>query len=74
MQLFQTFVQLKNNPNSWQIAQTMFGGNPLFSQATQMMQGKDIDSRRIIIQNVAKEKNISPQELQQWAPQFGISL
>lgn len=74
MQLYQMFAQLKNNPNSFQMAKTMFGGNPLFGKAIEMIQGKDINSKKSIIENVAREKNISSQELQQWASQFGISL
>lgn len=74
MQLFQMFAQLKQNPNPMQAAQMMFGNNPLFGQAQQMFQGADIDTRKQIIQNVAREKNINPQDLSQWASQFGISL
>jgi len=74
MQLFQMFAQLRNNPNPLQMAQTMFGQNPLFSQALKMSQGTNLDQKKQIIMNVAKEKNISPQELSQWASNFGLSL
>lgn len=74
MQLFQMFAQLRNNPNPLQMAQTMFGRNPLFSQALKMSKGQSEQSMRQIIMNVAKEKNIDPQELNQWASQFGLSL
>jgi hypothetical protein len=56
------------------MAQTMFGKTPEFNQAIEMMRGKDINTKKSIIENVAKEKNISSQELQQWASKFGISL
>ena len=59
MQLFQMFAQLKNNPNSFLMAQTMFGKTPEFNQAIEMMRGKDINTKKSIIENVAKEKNIS---------------
>lgn len=74
MQLFQMFAQLKNNPNPMQLAQSMFGQNPLFAQAQKMAQGQSNEQMKQIIMNVAKEKNISSQELNQWASQFGLSL
>lgn len=74
MQLFQMFAQLRNNPNPMQLAQSMFGQNPLFAQAQKMAQGQSPDQIKQIIMNVAKEKNISSQELNQWASQFGLSL
>lgn len=74
MQLFQMFAQLRNNPNPMQLAQSMFGQNPLFAQAQKMAQGQSNEQIKQIILNVAKEKNISSQELNQWASQFGLSL
>ncbi len=74
MQLFQMFAQLRNNPNPLQMAQSMFGGNPLFAQALKMSKGQSADSMKQIVMNVAKEKNIDPQELNQWAHEFGLSL
>ena len=74
MQMFQMFAQLRNNPNPMQMAQSMFGNNPLFAQAQKMAYGQSPEQIKQIIMNVAKEKNISPQELNQWASQFGLSL
>lgn len=74
MQLFQMFAQLRNKPNPMQLAQSMFGQNPLFAQAQKMAQGQSNEQMKQIIMNVAKEKNISSQELNQWASQFGLSL
>ena len=74
MQLLQMFAQLKNNPNPMQAAKMMFENNPLFSQAMQMAQGKDSNTIKSIIQNVAKERNIDPQQLTQWASQFGLKM
>lgn len=74
MQMFQMFAQLRNNPNPMQMAQSMFGNNPLFAQAQKMAHGQSEQQMRQIVMNVAKEKNISSQELNQWASQFGLSL
>lgn len=74
MQLFQMFAQLRNKPNALQLAKTMFGNNPLFNQAIQMTQGKDRETIKSIIKNVAKERNIGPQQLSEWAPQFGLKM
>lgn len=74
MQLFQMFAQLKNNPNPRGAMMAMFGNNPAFQQALQMSRGKDSNSIKTVIQNVAREKNINPQQLNEWASQFGLSL
>lgn len=74
MQMFQMFAQLRNKPNPMQMAQSIFGNNPLFAQAQKMAYGQSPEQIKQIIMNVAKEKNISSQELNQWASQFGLSL
>lgn len=74
IQLYQMFAQLSNNPNPMQMAQNMFGNNPLFVQAKKMTEGKSSADVKQIILNVAKEKNISSQELNEWASKFGLSL
>lgn len=74
MQMLQMFAQLRNSSNPMQMAQSMLSGNPLFSQAMKMTEGKSTNDIKQTILNVAKEKNISSQELNQWASQFGLSL
>lgn len=74
MQLFQMFAQLRNNPNPMQMAKMMFGDNPLFNKAMQMVQGKDSGAIKGIIENIAKERNINSQQLTEWASQFGLKM
>lgn len=66
MQMFQ-----KGNINQQQML-GMFGGNPMFQQAQKMIGGGGNPAQ--IIKNVAKEKGISQEQLQQLAQNFGIKL
>lgn len=65
-----SMMQMMNgNP---QQAMQMFSGNPMFQQAQKMMSNGG-DPRQIIM-NVAQQKGIPQEQLQQMANQFGIKL
>lgn len=57
--------------NPQQLMQIM-NGNPMFAQAQKMIQGGG--NPQDIIKNVAQQKGISMEQLQQMANQFGIKL
>ena len=67
--MLQMMMNMKSNP---QQMMNMFGGNPMFKQAQQMMNSGG-DPRQIIM-NVAQQKGINNEQLQQMAQQFGIKL
>lgn len=69
MQLMQMLQGGKMNP---QQMMGMFGNNPMFQQAQKMMSGGG--NPMDIINNVAKEKGISQEQLKQMAQQMGIKL
>lgn len=67
-------MQMMNNPQGFNPTQilSMFGGNPLFQQAQKMMQsGND---PKVMIQNIAQQKGISTEQLQELANKFNIKL
>lgn len=52
----------------------MFGNNPMFQQAQKMMQGKTPEQMKEVINNVAKQKGINTEQLNQMIQQFGGKL
>lgn len=52
--------------------QQMLGNNPMFSQAMKMAQGRDPNEIMQVINNVAQQKGIPPEQIQQMIQQFGI--
>lgn len=52
----------------------MLGNNPAFARAQQMMQGKNPQQLKQTLYNLAQQRGIDPQQLQQMATQFGIKL
>lgn len=52
--------------------QQMLGNNPMFSQAMKMAQGRDPNEIMQVINNVAQQKGIPPEQIQQMLQQFGI--
>lgn len=71
MQMFQMFMSAQN---PMMMMQQMLGGNPMFQQAMQMTQGKSASQMPSIAQNIAKQKNISFEQLSQMASQFGLKI
>lgn len=52
--------------------QQVLGNNPMFSQAMKMAQGRDPNEIMQVINNVAQQKGIPPEQIQQMMQQFGI--
>lgn len=67
-------VQLQNSNNPMQAMQSMLGNNPAFMRAQQMMQGKNPQQLKQTLYNLAQQRGIDPQQLQQMASQFGIKF
>lgn len=70
----QLFQMLSGSGNPMQMMMGMLGNNPMLNQAYQMINGKSPEQIRTVINNVANQKGISKQQLQQMASQFGVSL
>ena len=69
MQLMQMLKGGQMNP---QQMMGMFGNNPMFQQAQKMIQSGG--NPQDIIRNVAQQKGVDMNQLQQMANQFGIKL
>lgn len=69
MQLFQMMTQKQINP---QQMFNMLSGNPLFSQAQNMINGGG--NPKDIVMNIAKQKGIPEQQLREMARQIGIKF
>lgn len=52
--------------------QQILSNNPMFSQAMKMAQGRDPNEIMQVINNVAQQKGIPPEQIQQMMQQFGI--
>lgn len=65
---------LQNNANPMAVMNQMFGNNPIFQQVMQMTQGKNPMQIQQIIKNVAHERGMNEQQLNQFINQFGLKF
>lgn len=65
---------LQNNTNPMGLMNQMFGSNPIYQQVMQMTQGKNPNQIQQIIKNVAHEKGMNEQQLNQFISQFGLKF
>lgn len=71
MQLF-SMVSQSNNPMG--MMSQMMGNNPFFQQAMKMAEGKGPQEMKEIINNVAQQKGITPEQINNFASMFGITM
>lgn len=72
MQMMQAFDQLKTAQNPLQMMQQMFSGDPTFTRAMQMAQGKSPQQVEQIVRNLCRERGINFEQLKQNFSQFGM--
>lgn len=76
--MFQNPMQLlnllQNNANPMGLMNQMFGSNPIYQQVMQMTQGKNPNQIQQIIKNVAQERGMNDQQLNQFINQFGLKF
>lgn len=65
---------LQNNANPMAMMNQMFGNNPIYQQVMQMTQGKNPNQIQQIIKNVAHERGMNDQQLNQFINQFGLKF
>ena len=63
-------LQQSNNPMG--MLNVMAGSNPLLQRAMQMAQGKSPEQMRVIAQNLASQRGMSPEQFNQYLHQFGL--
>lgn len=72
MQMMQAFGQLRGAQNPMQMMQQMFSGNPAFSRAVEMAQGKSPQQIEQIMRNLCQERGIDYDQFKQNFSQFGM--
>lgn len=56
------------------VMQQLAGQNPLMSRAMQMGQGKSHEQMQTLVRNLAKQKGMNDEQLNQFLSQFGLRL
>nr|DAV30131.1 MAG TPA: SurA N-terminal domain [Caudoviricetes sp.] len=56
------------------LMQQFAGQNPLMSRAMQMGQGKSPEQMQTLVRNLAKQKGMNDEQLNQFLSQFGLRL
>ena len=65
-------LQASQNPMA--LLQQKFGNDPMFGRALQMGQGKNEDELKATIRNLARQKGMDDNALNQFLSQFGVKL
>lgn len=65
-------IQQSNNPMA--MIQQMAGQNPLMGRALQMGQGKSVEELQWIAKNLAKQRGMDSNQLNQFLSSFGLKL
>lgn len=74
-QMFDMFRQMSGGGQNPQVAMAqMFGNNPNYQRAMQMIQGKSPQELQQVAVNLAGQRGISREQMQQMMSQFGINL
>ena len=74
MNIFQMMQMVQQAGNSMGLMQQFAGQNPLMSRAMQMGQGKSPEQIQNIVRNLAKQKGMNDEQLNQFLNQFGLKL
>ena len=72
--IMQLMNMMKGSSNPMAMMQQMAGQNPMMKMAMEMTNGKSEDQIKQVVQNLANQKGIDMNQLQQVASQFNIKL
>ena len=67
-------AMLQNSGNPMQMLTQMAQQNPMMSRAMQMGQGKNEAQLKETVRNLAKQRGMSDEQLQQMLSNFGLTL
>lgn len=65
-------LQASQNPMA--LMQQQFGNDPMFGRALQMTKGKSEDEIKATVRNLARQKGMDDNALNQFLSQFGVKL
>ena len=67
-------MQMMQSGNPMQMFQQQFGNDPMFGRALQMTKGKSEDEIKATVRNLARQKGMDDNALNQFLSQFGVKL
>lgn len=67
-------LQNNNGGNPMQLINQMLGNNPLLRRAMQMGKGKSPEEIQQIIRNLAKQRGLNEEQLNQFLASFGMKI
>lgn len=65
---------LQNSNNPMAVMQNMFGNDPIMQRAMQMAQGKSPEQLQQTVRNLAQQRGLSTDQLNQFLSQYGLKL
>lgn len=74
MQMMQLMGQLQSSTNPMALIQNMFGNDPIMQRAMQMAQGKSPEQLQQTVRNLAQQRGMSTDQLNQFLSQYGLKL
>ena len=74
MNPMQIMAMLQNSGNPMQMLTQMAQQNPMMSRAMQMGQGKNEVQLKETVRNLARQRGMSDEQLQQMLSNFGLTL
>lgn len=74
MNPLQMLQMLQGSSNPMALIQNMLGGNPLLQRAMQMGQGKNQGQMQEMVRNLARQRGMDDQQLNQFLSQFGLRI
>lgn len=74
MQMMQMVGQLQQSNNPLALMQNMFGNNPVMQRAMQMGQGKSPEQLQQVVRNLAQQKGMNNEQLNQFLSNFGLKI
>lgn len=74
MNPFQMMQILQNSQNPMGAIQNMASQNPMLARALQMGQGKDVNQLQQTVRNIARQRGMTDEQLQQFLGQYGLKI
>ena len=74
MNPFQLMQMMQSTNNPMGMFQQLMGNNPIMQRAMQMGQGKNPEQLQSIVRNLAQQRGMNEEQLNQFIGQFGMKL
>lgn len=74
MDLLQLIQMMQNSNNPMGILEQVSSRNPLMSRAVQMSSGKSVGELQNIVRNLAQQRGMNEQQLNEFLSHYGLKL